>query len=405
MQLKKISLAVALGAAAVAPAALAQSSVQLYGKLYPYFLDEKGSGATEKGAAVSTLAAKPDGTSGIPGVRGMVSGNSRIGFRGTEDLGGGLKAKFQLESQLAVDSGAGTGAGGGLMFNRNTYVGLDGGFGELKLGLHDTIFKEYGDTIGFLGISSGTFMSTSSVLRKAGFGTSSSSSFHLRRPNSIIYQSPEFSGFSGGFQWSTDEAKTETRDPRVISAGVKYDNGPFYVALAHEVHYDLYGGSRNSPSALRNNAATDPTRSRDKATQLTVEWRATKQHKFEFDAIRKEYNEGATATGRFSSYRNMAYLLAMENRWSDQWRTSAHYVKATAGDCTRVAATCTTDGLDGKKFTIGAAYYLSKRTYLFAAYSKLVNGKSATYSNTELGGEPKPGEDIKHFALGVSHNF
>jgi hypothetical protein len=190
MQLKKISLAVALGAAAVAPAALAQSSVQLYGKLYPYLLDERGSGATEKGVAVSTLAAKPDGTSGVGSVRGMESGNSRIGFRGTEDLGGGLKARFQLESQLAVDSGAGSADAGGLMFNRNTYVGLDGRFGELKLGVHDTIFKEYGDTIGFLGVSSGTFMSTSSVLRKAGFGSSSSSSFHLRRANSIIYETP-----------------------------------------------------------------------------------------------------------------------------------------------------------------------------------------------------------------------
>jgi predicted porin len=101
----------------------------------------------------------------------------------------------------------------------------------------------------------------------------------------------------------------------------------------------------------------------------------------------------------------MAYLLAMENRWSEKWRTSAHYVKATAGECTRIAAACTTDGLEGSKFTIGAAYYLSKRTYLFTAYSKIVNGKSATYSNTDLADKPKPGEDIQQFAIGVSHTF
>lgn len=407
MKLTKISLAIAIGSAAVAPAAMAQSSVQLYGKLYPYYLTERGSGATEKGAVVSTLSATPTGEIGSPRQSGFTSGNSRLGFRGTEDLGGGLKAIFQLEGQVNVDNGSGSGAGGGYMFNRNTFVGLDHDrFGNLQLGNNDTVFKTYGDTIGFLGLSSGTFMSTSGVLRKTGFGTSSSSSFHLRRANSITYESPEFGGVQGAIQWSTDEAKTDIRDPRVLSMGVKYDKGPFYVALAHEIHYDLYGGSRNAPTAQRNNGATDPTRSKDRATQFTVEWRMNKVHKFEFDGIRKEYDEGgATATGRFNSYRNMAYLLAMENRWSDQWRTSAHYVKSQAGTCSRINAACTTDGLEGSKFTIGAAYYLSKRTYLWSAASRITNGKSARFSNQELGGTPNPGEDLSQFALGISHSF
>lgn len=406
MKLRKIPLAVAVGAILASPVVMAQSSVQLYGKLYPYYLSESGSGATEKGATVSTLAATPTGEGGVPRAFGMVSGNSRLGLRGQEDLGGGLKAVFQLEGVAGVDDGRGAAANGGFMFNRNTYVGLaDKRFGSLQLGVNDTILKTYGDTIGVLGVSSGTFMSTSSVFRRASFGPSSASSFHLRRANSITYETPQFAGVTGGIQWSTNEEKTEIRDPRVLSMGVKWDNGPFYVALAHEIHHDLYGGSRNVPSAQRNNGATDPTRSKDRATQVTVEWRLNKQHKFEFDAIRKEYNESASTAGRFASYRNMAYLLAMENRWSDKWRTSAHYVRATAGNCTRVAAACTTDGLEGSKITVGAAYYLSRRTYLFTAASMIRNGKSARFSNTELGGAPTPGEDIKHFALGLSHNF
>ena len=187
--------------------------------------------------------------------------------------------------------------------------------------------------------------------------------------------------------------------------GVKWDNGPFYVALAHEIHKDLFGGSRNAPSALRNNGATDPTRSDDKATQFTVEWRATKQHKSEFDAIRKEYDENSAVAGHFSNYHNMAYMLAMENRWTNKIRTAAHVVVARAGSCTRVAAACSTDGLDGKKFTVGASYYLSKRTYLFSAVSKIVNGKSARFTNTDFGEDANPGEDIKQFAVGISHSF
>jgi predicted porin len=293
------------------------------------------------------------------------------------------------------------------MFNRNTFVGLDGAWGSVKLGNFDTIFKNYGDTIGILGLSSGTFLSSSGLLRRAGFGPSGASSFHLRRTNSVQYETPEFAGVQAGIQWSTNEAKTEnpSRDPRLLSMGVKWDNGPFYVALAHEIHYDLYGGSANAPTAMRNNGATDPTRSKDRATQFTVEWRATKQHKFAFDAIRKEYEENASVAGRFQSYDNMAYMLSMENRWTDQWRTAAHYVHSTAGSCSRVAAVCTTDGLDGKKFTLAAAYYLSKRTYLFAAGSVIKNGAAARYTNTESGTSPNPGEDIKHFAVGISHNF
>lgn len=408
MQLTKISLAVAvaLGASAAAPAAMADTKLELYGKLYPYFLVERGTDPTAKGTAVSTLSATPTGDGGAPRQSGFTSGNSRLGFRGTEELGGGLKAIFQLESQVKVDDGSGSGNGGGLQFNRNTFVGFDSErLGTLLLGNNDTIFKTYGDTIGFLGLSSGTFMSTSNLLRKTGFGTSSASSFHLRRANSVTYETPSFAGIQAGVQWSTDEAKTATRDPRVWSMGVKYDNGPIYVALAHEIHYDLFGGSRNAPTAQRNNADTDPTTSKDRATQFTVEWRLNKQHKFEFDAIRKEYNESAAVAGRFSSYRNMAYLLSMENRWSDQWRTSAHYVKSQAGTCSRVNAVCTTDGLEGSKVTIGAAYYLSKRTFLWTAASRITNGKSARFSNQELGGSPNPGEDLNQVALGVSHSF
>jgi predicted porin len=407
MQFKKLTLAVALGTTLVGPAAMAQSSVQLYGKLYPYLLWEKGQGATAAGTPVSTLSATPTGVNNVD-IHGMKAGNSRFGLRGEEGLGGGMKAIFQAEAQLNVDDGSGGSSAGALAFNRNTFVGLEGPFGLVKLGNHDTIFKEYGDTIGLLGLSSGTFMSTSNVLRKTGFGTSSASSFHLRRANSVIYETPEIGGFTGGLQWSTNEADQNAipkRNPRVVSAGVKWDNGPFYVALAHEIHWDLFGGSANAPSAIRNNGATDPTRSKDKATEFVIEWRPTKQHKFEFDAIRKEYKEGATAAGRFQSYRNMAYLLAMENRWSDKWRTAAHYVVSRAGECTRVAAVCNTDGLDGKQFTVGVAYYLSKRTQLWASASKLWNGKSARYNNNEFDASPAPGEDLKHYAIGISHSF
>jgi predicted porin len=398
MTMKKFSLAVAMGSAIVAPDVEAQT-VEVYGKLYPFVLAERGSGATAAGTPVATIAGTPTGANAVGNIKGMAAGNSRLGFRGQEDLGGGMKGFFQLETTVSVDSGAGG------TWNRDTFVGLGGPFGTIRLGNMDTIFKNYGDTIGALGLGSGTFLSTSDVLRKTGFGSSSASSFHLRRANSVVYESPVIANAQLGLQASTDESPSGTRNPRVFSMGVRYDAGPIYVALAHEIHDDLFGGSANARAAQRNNAATDPTNSKDTATELAVEWRMNKDHKFEIDLVRKSYKENATITGRFQSYRNNAILLAMENRWSEQWRTSAHYVRATAGSCQLVNATCATDGLEGSKVAVVAGYYFSKRTYAFGAVSRITNGKSARYSNASFSGPANPGEEVTHAALGLSHSF
>ena len=65
---------------------------------------------------------------------------------------------------------------------------------------------------------------------------------------------------------------------------------------------------------------------------------------------------------------------------------------------------CSTDGLNGSKFLVGAAYYLSKRTYLFGVYDQITNGKSARFSNVDFT-NPNPGEDIKHYIAGIAHSF
>jgi len=397
--MKKTSVALAVGAALAAQAAWAQSAnVQIYGKLYPSMLYEKGSGASPTGTVVSPITnGTASGTNALGSTIGMVSGNSRFGFRGQEDLGSGLKAIWQIESPVSVDQGSGQIAG------RDTFVGLQGGFGTVRLGNMDTIFKNYGDTLGFLGVSSGTWLSTSDVLRKVGFGVSSASSFHLRRANSVVYETPEIAGFQAGVQWSSNEAKTATRDPKVLSFGIKYDEGPFYFAIAHEIHDDLFGGSQNAPAARRN-TSDQAVRSEDTATQATIEYRLGKNHKFEFDYIRKKYDENATVTGRFREYRNNAYLFAMENRWTEKWRTALQYVKSEKGSCALVGTACFTDGLEGSKYAVGAAYYFSRRTYGFGAVGRINNGKAARYNNAEFS-TPNPGEDITHVALGIAHSF
>ena len=395
--MNKLPLILALGAASLC--SFAQAQVTVYGKLYPYMEQESGSGASPVGTTVSTLAATPTGINGAPRVTGMSAGNSYLGFRGTEDLGGGLKAVFQLEGVVAVDNGAAA----GYTFGRNTFVGLDSNFGSVKLGNMDTVFKEYGDTLGILGISSGTPVSSSNILRKVGFGTSNASRFHERRTNSVRYDSPETGGWQAGLQWATQENKTTTLGPSTTtSVGVKYDQGPFYASLAYEVHNNFFGGSANAPSAQRNNAVGGSVSSRDTAVQAAVEWRFGTQ-KVEFDVIQKSYKEGAIVAGRFESYKNTAWMVAYEGRF-DVWRVMAHYVGSGAGSCTRVAAVCTTTGLEGNQLTAGVGYYLSRRTFLYAVYSNISNGAGARFAAADFG-TPAPGEDIRHLMAGISHNF
>lgn len=371
--------------------------IELYGKVYPEVVVPHGSGATDAGATVATFAGKPTGEDNIIRRTEMESSNTRLGVRGQEKLGHDLKTIFQLETAFKVDSNDSKFA------QRNSFVGLAGRhWGDFKVGRMDTPFKKYGDELSFLGVSSGNFVSTSSVLRKTGYGTNSAMSFHLRRQNAIQYDSPRIAGFHGAVQYSTNEADTSHLKPHVWSGGIEWASGPVKVSFGYEEHWDLFGGSKSAPSSMSN--ASDPNvNSKDKAWEAMVLYKLG-PHTFEADYNEKKYDENASVTGRFLSYKNSAYALKWEAKWSRAFRTEVAYVKAMKGSCSRVNATCSTDGLDGSMLNLGLAYYFSPRTYVFLIGSLLKNGFSARYNNEELQ-DPSVGEDITQWAVGLSHSF
>jgi predicted porin len=373
------------------------SVIELYGKAYPEYIKSKGSDATPKGEATCTICAPGAGENGVRDRQLLEASNTRLGVRGHEKLGGDLKAIFQLETEWRVDQND-TG-----FAQRDSFVGLDHKrWGTIKLGRMDTPFKNYGDEISFLGVSSGNFTSTSNVLRKVGFGTNGASSFHLRRQNAVQYETPDFAGFNGAVQYSTDETDTPTRHPHVWSGAIAWEGGPIKVSLAHERHWDLFGGSRNAPAA-QSNFNDQNVRSKDKATQAMIIY-SLGNHRFEADYIRKEYDENASITGRFQSYKNNAFEVAWDARWSRQWRTMVEYIKSYKGSCSRVNAVCTTDGLDGHQIQAGVAYYFSRRTYLFLMAAWLKNDFSARFNNEPVD-TPNPGEDITIYGMGISHSW
>jgi predicted porin len=421
--MKKKAAALAVGALFAAPAVQAQitmgnetiGTVQVYGKLYPQFGVAKGQGSTQPGDGVSTLVSSTGVLTGSAvenhGQRNAVdSQNSYVGLRGERGLGGGLKGIWQVEQSVELDTGTGT------FSSRNSFAGLSHRVaGTVKLGRMDTIYKEYGDTFGMFGISSGNFISASNVLSMIGVGRNNIARFHERPNNSIQYQTAEFGGVQAGIQYSPDEARGDPgRGPNanLWSYGVKYDSQIFYVSLHQEIHNDFFGGSGNIPNAAVQNVTnaaitagtTGTVHSRDQATRLSAEVRFAGQ-RVSLDIARLHYTEtGQSGTGKFQEYKKPNWAVGYETNFGP-WGVATQYIRAGSGTCQLTGGVdCSTTGLQSWMWTVGTRYRFDRQTFVYLIAAKLSNGTSAIMDNWAAS-NPNRGEDIKQAAIGISYSF
>jgi len=408
--MKKSALALAVGAAFAGPAMAQDTTVQIYGKVYPQLGWYKSSGATEVGGVTSNLVPQPTAAQ-VNNDKSRASvdvANSYLGFRGEEKLGGSLSTIWQIEQSLEFDTGTGVWA------TRNSFLGLRGGFGTVKLGNMDTIYKEYGAVVGnFFGASSGNFVSSSNVLSANGLGVEGAggkfddTGFHIRAPNSIQYQTPEFGRFQAGVQYSPDEAKGDpTRpglDTNLWSFGLKYEAGPIYASVQHERHNDWFDASTQIEEA--GGAATSNTESRDRATRFSGSYAVTKQHKISADFAIMEWKESGGVAGDFANLKKRSFAVGWQAEWGGPWKSEITYVRNNKGTCAvQGGGDCSTDGLEGHLISAGVGYSFSKRTTLYGLASKLTSGKSAIYDQA-ANFDPNRGEDTTAFAIGVVHSF
>ena len=213
---------IALAVLAASGAAMAQSSVTLYGVA---------------DAGVTYL-------NGADNWSGVTSGNnltSRLGFRGVEDLGGGLKANFVIEGGFNLDNGdgasgyAGAKAGEGFQFKRRSTVGLSGGFGEVRMGRELTAAynatARY-DVFGSVGIGQSRLWADGGVVDASANATAVTT--NQRISNALTYVSPDFSGFKFGLNYGFGETTASNSDSGYLGAGLMYDNGPLSLGLGLE---------------------------------------------------------------------------------------------------------------------------------------------------------------------------
>mgnify|MGYP003582757118 CR=1 FL=1 len=169
-------------------------------------------------------------------VDGIEAGN-RWGLKGTEDLGNGLQAVFQLESGYSISNGTqgqfGTGTSERL-FGRQATIGLkSAAWGQFDLGRQTNIASKY-----FAGVANpfGAGFSTAKT------GTTFGAADTVRYDNMAMYQTPSFSGFQFGVGYSFDAAGSQIakvsgeadRNDRAITTGLRYGNGPIAVALTYD---------------------------------------------------------------------------------------------------------------------------------------------------------------------------
>ena len=382
MNKKLIALAVA--GVTLAPAAMAQTAnpITLYGTLNVDFESAQATGATGSGANA--------------GNRNRVSSNStNIGIRGTEDLGGGLKAFFQVENTAPIDTGGGT------FGSRNTAVGLSGGAGTVLLGNWDTPYKSStGDAdvlynTGFanvVNVTSGNATPTGTV------GTVRNG-FDRRSNNSIQYWSPTINGFSGRAAYSANEGRSASnaaiqQSPSLTSFSGSYTSGPLYLAVAQETHRQFA------------NTATANTNDNGVKFVGTFTFGPTK---FGFIAEQLKFNGNLAATGLPKSFTFTTSSQAKLNAYYFSVRHSIgkHTLRAAYGFDTGVRLNADpTSGLRAKMGVLGYSYTFSKRTDFYAVYSKIKNAVNSRndYAINPVGGIAN-GADPIGVGAGFRHTF
>ncbi|MBP6116818.1 MAG: porin [Neisseriaceae bacterium] len=228
--MKKTLIALALVSLPVA----AMADVTLYGQL-------KG-GVDFKQTKV---ASHKDGTTTNVGDYG-----SRIGFKGFEDLGNGLKAIWQVEQSVSLAGSTSTG-----WSNRETFVGLEGGFGKIRVGNLDNFAKSDMET-------TDGWEYASPALGLGIFNNNNN-----RYGQSIRYDSPEFAGFYGSLQYTNSDDRTNDRkaenggmnikgqdDAAVYGVGLGYNYGPYFAKYAFTLDkagYTTKGGERKDTQIHR----------------------------------------------------------------------------------------------------------------------------------------------------------
>ncbi len=359
MQKKLIALAVA-GVVAVPLAA--QAGVEVYGK-----------------AIVSVEATDNDATDGDAMV--LNTNQSRIAFKGTEELDGGLAFVWQWENYVNFD----TGGWGGMAVkdgdavddaelkvkSRNTYVGFTGGFGTALAGRHDTPYKLAVSSLDPFKDLVGDFNSV--------MGVSQNKFKHADRLGNVLaYVSPDMGGFQFLGAYMLDETRDTVSDDAYSFAGI-YKIGSLKVSAGYQVANEL--GNEDVSGNLGN----------DTAMELGLGYKVGKTSlSFIYESTDSDTNSSGKETDRNTLFFGVKHKI-------NKTTLALSYTAVDAyGDSVDTGAT---------QISAGIYHKLSKKTKVYAIYTAIDNEEKAKFDLFNKTGVATYGNDPSSFGIGVISEF
>lgn len=402
MQKKLIALALA---GLASSAAFAQTNVTIYGVIDEYV----GYGRSNNDRLINPLTGLPIATTGgdqkFYGLQqGGLSG-SRLGFKGEEGLGNGLKAIFVYEFGSLDPSANANGIGN----TRQAYVGLTGGWGTAIGGKLQT--PGYDNALKFDPMAASVF--SPQLLMSTNAGMTIQGSAQGRVPNTVAYVTPNFSGFTGEIVYSFGEQVTGTnwngfggsngfdKAQSIWGANLNYDNGPLAVGLAYHGINNL-GGTGNNPIAqdLKQTEWELGASYDFKMVKLFGSYQYIKQDNFlsagngvnlglPFGGNVKGnlWNVGVTVPVGANGVVKLAY---------------SHY-----GNSVPNLFFGNNNDQSSQSYGIDYEYSLSKRTTAYAGYNYINNGSNTNYGYPATGVSVVPSVDNNAWLLGagIRHTF
>lgn len=383
--MQKKLLAIAVAGALVPAAAMAQSSVEIYGRANLSLDSWEASGSTAGAAGNLDRRMR------------VVDSGSRVGLRINESLGGGLRAFAVIESGVNIDNGSQAGQSGaanastGFFASRDSYIGLGGGWGDVRLGRQSIWW------------SNGVIAQTgANYINSAVDGLINNPSITAipvaRQSNTLSYNSPTMGGFNVSLSYSPDAQERAglgaEADGRVFGITGRYTTG------AIRAQIDWASAEGNTPAA-------PAAQAENTGLKIGLGW---------------AYAPGSQISGIWGQLENdnaggvagvdlerMFWLLNWEHMMGQVHLLAQFYnaddVEGPAGD---IADT------DVRGITLAARYLLSKRTAAYVSYSTVRNG-AAAFADLNGGGfssapggaltAASAGADVKVLGVGVIHNF
>jgi len=398
---------VALAALAVAAApAFAQSNVTVYGALDAGLLNitntSGGTGYLPSAVNNGTVTKLADG--GI--------GGSNWGIKGSEDLGGGLKANFQLQGNVNVSNGNAGGpnsASGTSFFNQYTTVGLSGNWGKVDLGRQvSPMYYAFASTDARGGRYFGSSLTALVGLNSASgnfIGDNSNPSFGtVYNDNAIVYSSPNFGGVVVSAEFAPGNASGNANTQEALTAQYDSGNGLKLSAL----WYNGYGNNLADATAALTAKLGSASAA---AAYLTAKGLTATTNTNNLTEIGALYTTGPfTVSAEYFQARNPSNVVVMPGGSAslNMWDIGAGYkigtnMNLTAGYYKIIDNT--NSGNYATQFALGLDYYLSKRTTLYVEAASTSNNGANMNLSPMYANPTAAGTSNTAYMLGLRHTF